>query len=212
MKTSSLIQVAKEHYNFFEYTTPERWMSYRHQIELVLRSGFRKVLIIGVGDSIVPVILRTLGIHVETCDIDSKLKPDHLQSLTELNLNGKKFELVICSQVLEHLPFHEIENAITRLSEVTEKMLIISLPEKAFRFSMMIKLSGFKNFYFNLRIPLFFKKHKFDGQHHWELGTRENYKQKIEQIFKKNFILDKSYILESNPYHHFFILKSNNLK
>ncbi len=201
----STIQVPKEHYDFLDYITPERWMSYRHQIELVIKSGLKKVLVIGIGDNIVPGILRTQGIEVETCDIDQNLKPDHLQSLTELDFNGKKFDIIICCQVLEHLPFKEIENALSRLKQATQSILIISLPEKAFRLSFMIKLPKMNNFYLNIRIPLLFMKHTFEGQHHWELGTRENYKKKFKEIAKKYFNLDQCYVLESNPYHHFFI-------
>ncbi len=202
------VQVPNAHYNFFNYISAERWMSYRHQLELIMKSGCKKILIIGLGDNIIPAILKAEGFDVETCDIDETLKPDHLQSLTELDLKGRTYELVLCCQVLEHIPFEQIENVLTKLQQITKNQLIISLPEKALRVSFMMKFPRIKNFYLNLVIPLFFKPHRFDGQHYWELGTLENYRKLFLDTAGKKFSLASAYRFKPNPYHHFFIFKS----
>lgn len=180
-------------------------MSYRHQLELVMGSGYKKVLIIGLGDNIIPSILKSEGFEVYTCDIDPSLKPDFLQSITKLDLQGNTFEVVLCCQILEHIPFDEMDNVLDRIKAITTKKLIVSLPEKALRISLMFKLPRIRNFYFNVVVPLFFRKHKFDGQHYWELGTSENYKRKFLDASIKKFKLTNYYRYQPNPYHHFFI-------
>lgn len=53
-------QVKAEHYSFLKYVNEARWLSYYTQIRETLSVNPRKVLVIGVGDHIVPDILEKI--------------------------------------------------------------------------------------------------------------------------------------------------------
>lgn len=106
-------QVGKEHYDFDKYIDEYRWSSYYLQIKNVMRKDIKKVLIIGVGDGIVPNIIKILNsqINVVTFDFAQDLKPDIYGDVRKLSLIvTEQFDAIICCQVLEHLPFEEFEN------------------------------------------------------------------------------------------------------
>jgi cellulose synthase/poly-beta-1,6-N-acetylglucosamine synthase-like glycosyltransferase len=56
-------------------------------------------------------------------------------------------------------------------------------------------------------IHKFFKQYKFDGQHYWEIGTREHTKRSVLKSMRKFFAVEKWYVAPFNPYHVFFILR-----
>ena len=134
-------QVEKEHYDFLSYLSKARWNSYYHQIEEVLKNNSQNALIIGKGDGIVPDILKKQIEEVKIFDIAEDLQPDYLGNILEMsNIINKKFDSILCCQVLEHLPFDKFEQCISELSKVTDKQVIISLPQKNIFFNIGFKI------------------------------------------------------------------------
>ena len=202
------VQVENCHYSFKKYMDNERWMSYYHQLQIVLLRRPSRVLVIGKGDNIIPLLIKNAGIEVKTIDLDESLKPDFVCSITEIDTVIKeKFDLILCCQVLEHIPFENVESTLIKLKHISSE-IIVSLPEKSFRMSFSLKLPKIKCIFFNIVIPIFFVNHKWDGQHYWELGTRERYKEKFIDVAKNILIVDNVYRLKTNPYHTFFILRN----
>jgi len=113
-------QVPKEHY-FMEYDTKERWISYWYQINEVLKTKPKKVLEIGIGNGTVANYLKNQGIEVVTVDIDEKLNPDYVCSVTELSefFSDNQFVTILCDEVLEHIPFEYFENSLHEMQKVT---------------------------------------------------------------------------------------------
>ena len=209
MKLNGEPQVARNHYFNLQYDTKERWISYWHQIDEVVSLSPKTVLEIGVGNKLVSDYLKKIGLRVTTCDFDISLKPDVVADVSNLPFKESSFDLVLCAQLLEHLPFGKFSKALREIRRVCKKSAIITLPH----FSIT-------NLYFGLKLILFIPtkqfslkidlpvKHEFLGEHHWEIGKRGySLSQVKDKIKKAGFKIEKSYFPKENPRHHFFILK-----
>jgi hypothetical protein len=203
------VQVEATYYDFQTYTDLLRWTSYWHQISETLALVPKTALIIGVGDNIVGKLLAAQGVQVYTFDFDKDLHPDFVGNVAEAGdvLRDKQFDVILCCQVLEHLPYDKFENILQQLARHTGNV-IISLPYSAIKYKFEVKLPIIKTIKSNVYIHKFFKQHKFDGQHYWEIGTREHTKRSVLKSMKKFFTVEKWYVAPYNTYHLFFILKT----
>lgn len=203
------IQVKKDHYFSLRYDTKQRWVSYWYQINAVLESEPKNVLEIGIGNKIVSNYIRNLGINITTCDFDKSLSPDVVADVRTLPFKRNSFDVVLCAEVLEHLPFKYFSKSIEQIFKVSKNIAVITLPH----FSLTNLYFGFKlipfislrNLSLKIDVPL---RHKFVGEHYWEIGKRNYSISKIKKnITRSGFTIKKSFYPYENPYHHFFILK-----
>ena len=90
----------------------------------------RSVLDVGIGNGTVSAILRSRGVKVTTVDIDPSLGPDIVGSVHELNryVDPKSFDLVLCAEVLEHLPYDLLAACARQLALAARQHVVISLP------------------------------------------------------------------------------------
>lgn len=204
-----LMQVSKEHYSFEKYTDIPRWISYWHQINEALKLKPNSVLVIGPGDGVVVNYLKKHIEEVKTFDIALDLNPDIQGSVLDLSkCIDKKFDLIICCQVLEHLPFEDFEKVLNQI-KLHSRHFILSLPyAQTNLFEIFIRLPKKLSFYFNLVLPKLYKKWTFDGEHYWEVGTKNHSKTKILNIINKFFEVKKTYHVRFNKYHLFYICES----
>lgn len=205
----SKVQVKKDHYFNLNYDKKERWISYWYQINEVVKKNPESVLEIGVGNRTVSDYLKKAGIKVTTCDFDTSLKPDVLADVLKLPFKEKCFDVVLCAEVLEHLPFNKFKKALFEIKRVCKLYSIITLPHYSLtNFYLGIKLIPYiKRLELSLKVDFPFQ-HKFEGEHHWEIGKKSFPLKKIEvDIEKTGFRIEKSYYPKENPRHHFFILK-----
>jgi len=201
------IQVDVRHYDFGAYVDLPHWNSYWHQIAETIAFMPKTVLIIGIGDNIVGNILARQGIRVYTFDFDKELHSDFVGNITDIDgvLQGKRFDVILCCQVLEHLPYAKFEFILDKLRAIANNV-IISLPYSAIKYKIEIKLPLIKNVRIPVYIHKFYKSHYFDGQHYWEIGKRGYTKQRIRQSIKKYFTIKNQFLATHNAYHLFFIL------
>lgn len=165
-------QVGKEHYGGGSYRSQERWDSYWHQIALVYRAQPQTLLEIGLGGGVVARELRASGIAVTTLDIAADLHPDVVGSITKIPLPDKSFDAVLAAEVLEHIRFEDVPQALFEIARVAKKSAIISVPHPGYVFSFVWKLPLFPRFELVFQIPFFWKTHRFNGEHYWELGKK----------------------------------------
>jgi glycosyltransferase involved in cell wall biosynthesis len=204
-------QVSKEHYRLEKYVTHERWQSYFNQVREVLRYNPKTVLIIGPGDGIVVNILKGYGLEVETVDIESENNPNYLASVEDLasgQMPNKEYDAIVCCQVLEHLPYDKFLKCLESIKAYSKGVVIISLPEKSLRTSLSLKLPRVAPLFLNITLPFFWKKHRFDGEHYWELNSAGHSVKSVAKDMAKVFSVRKHYRLKANPYHFFFILEN----
>jgi ubiquinone/menaquinone biosynthesis C-methylase UbiE len=130
------------------------------------------VLEIGHGTGIVRDTLRLDGYVVTTLDIDPELGPDIIASVTSIPCSSKSFDAVLAAEILEHIRWEDVPRALSELARVSRKGVVIGLPYKGKAFYFSINLPKIPYIRWGFKIPSF-KSHTFDGQHYWELGTRE---------------------------------------
>lgn len=196
-------QVDKTHYSGLAYSSQERWNSYFHQLDLVKKTGAQSILEVGVGSGVVVQELTRRGLQVTTLDIAEDLVPDILGSVTDIPLPDKSFDLVLAAEILEHIDPKDLPQALCEIARVSKSSVIISVPQPGYVFSTIIKIPLIKRFSLLCKIPFFWKKHKFNGEHYWELGKkgtpaswflREAKVAGLQLIIKKSFADDPAHL------------------
>lgn len=197
-------------YLSLNYLSRERWISYWYQLMEVMASSPTSVLEIGPGPNVVSHVLKKMGLSYTSLDIDWKLRPRVVADVTKLPFTNKSFDTVLAAQVLEHIPFTQVPTALGEIARVSRRSLVITLPHYSlFSPSFALKLFPFvprvqKVFSISILSP----KHRFDGQHYWEIGKRDYSFAKVLSVLRgiENWKLSHDYIIEENPYHHVFVL------
>ncbi len=164
-------QVDKSHYGA-KYRGKDRWLSYYYQLALARSAALNSVLEVGPGEGIVTAMLRRDGVRVVTCDIAEDLRPDVVGSVVALPFRDGEFELAIAAEVLEHIRFEDVPQALSELRRVSGGRVLISLPHPGWVFSCEIKLPLLPRLEFLFQIPFFWQEHRFNGEHYWELGKK----------------------------------------
>ena len=202
-------QIEPNHYFNVSYDSKERFISYWHQINEIIKLEPEKVLEIGIGNGFVSKYLKERGVNVITLDIDKKLNPDKIGSVLNIPFTDSSFDVVSCYELLEHLPYENFYQAVSEIFRVSKSYSVLSLPDKnrVCRFYIQIhKIVISKKL---LPLPrLNAPIHKFDGEHYWEIGKARYPLSKItKDIQRAGFKIEKTYRIFENPYHRFFILR-----
>src|SRR3989344_9436298 len=188
---SKKIQVEKIHY-YKDYDDLPRFISYFYQIDAIEKLNVREVFEFEIGIGFLSNYLKRMGFKVITCDIDKNLSPDYVSDIRSINLK-KKFECVTAYEILEHMPFRDLELSLRNLSNLSKRYVIISIPystaylEFAVKYPFIKKLMGKELINVLVSIPFFFSKKGWDKTHSWELGRRGYPKSRIKRILRKQF-------------------------
>lgn len=195
-----------EKYSFLKYNYPERWVSFWHQIDEVVKLEPKNILEIGPGNKFVTNNLKELNLKITTLDVNDLYHPDVIASVLDMPFKDNEFDLILCAEVLEHLPLENFTEALKEIKRVTSNQVILSLPF----WGPLI--------YFKIKIPFLrtikifykfygFKKHEPGGEHYWEIGKRGYSLKKVRQIINDEFKIREEYLDPDSPYHQFFILE-----
>jgi len=196
----------KNSYFGIKYDDKARWASYWQQINEVLRLKPQSVLEIGVGNGLVSWYLKFLNFQVTTLDINENLNPDFTGSVLDMPFPDDSFDLVLCAEVLEHLPFEQFSKALSGLRRISNNYIVLSLPHWGWTFRCLFKIPVFPAFQILWKLSGVLG-HK-SGEHRWEIGKRGYSLRKIKKaIMAQNFKILNHFIIFENPYHHFFILQ-----
>ena len=199
-------KVKSAYYGDASYDTRERFVSYWHQINEIMKLKPQSVLEVGVGSKFLSNYLKSKNVNVLTLDNNGELKPDILGSVLCMPFSPGSFDVVACCEVLEHLPYEEFQRALSELYRVSCGYVIISLPDtnRVYRFNIQVPKLG----ELRLLIPLpRIGKPKFDEQHYWEIDANNYCLNRIlSDIRTIGFYVKRTYRVFEYPYHRFFIL------
>lgn len=193
-------------YSFQKYDSKNRWLSYWYQIKAVLDLQPASVLEVGVGNRTVSNYLKNIGLQVTTLDIETSLRLDIVADVLNMPLQDSSFDVILCAEVLEHLPFESFEKALVELQRVSRKYVVLSLPHFGHSLKFSFKIPFIKEKQMAVRFP-FPIKHQKNGEHYWEIGKKGYSPSRIRQIINKFFIIKRDFIPFENQYHHFYILE-----
>ena len=193
------------------YDTKRRFCGYWHQIDELISIKPKSILEVGVGSSFVAIYLKNKGYSTVTVDILKALNPDVVSSVINLPFADKSFSVVSCCEVLEHIPYAQFSKALDEIHRVSQKHVVLSLPDDTAIYKFDIQLSKIMMIK-KMFLDPFYKSSKlnFDGHHYWEIGKTNFPIEKIaEEIKKANFEIIKTYRVFERPFQRFFILRSN---
>jgi SAM-dependent methyltransferase len=192
---------------------PLRIESVTEQLRLLCYAGYTNVLEIGVGAGFLrhcvgffPQITHT------TVDIDSDLSPDYMASVTSLPFGNGQFDLVVCCEVLEHLPFSEFSPALREIRRVARHKVILSLPDRTRHLGVALRFPGlgpgWRVWEWNPpRLKEARKELPAGDEHHWEIGCKGTLpKDVVKKIREAGFQIERQYRLWGHDWHHFFLL------
>ncbi|MFW3615171.1 class I SAM-dependent methyltransferase [Billgrantia antri] len=153
-------RLSRDYYRFQRYNSKQRMLAYWHQLKLIEECRPATLLEVGVGSGIVTAYLRHQGVSVTTLDINPALRPDHVGSILRPPpaLAERRFDVVLCSRVLHHLPFDEFPQALSMLSRLTERHCLLTLPVNDFRLYCLLRLTSTSPFTLSLPLPLALKR------------------------------------------------------
>jgi SAM-dependent methyltransferase len=198
------VQVAPGHYGA-RYIDWDKWVSFYWQIQAVVATGGRRVLEIGVGSGVVAATLKRCGIDVTTADIDASLAPDVVADACSLPFDDGEFDMVLCCEVLEHMPYEVSVRAARELRRVTHGHCLVSLPHAALSFAALVRMPILHLRELRFRVP-FARRLPPGGEHYWECG-RPGYP--VRRIRRDLLGAGFKLVSESRPptnYSHVFFL------
>jgi SAM-dependent methyltransferase len=197
----------KAHYAA-QYVRGGRVFSYAHQIDTVLSFEPTSVVEIGAGGGMVAAALRSVGIDVTIVDVQPELNPDVLASVTDLPFEARRFDVAMCCQVLEHLPFATFEVALRELHRVTKTALVLSLPDITSYVSVSIETRRFGLRSTAVSLPLrapSAESLKFRAGHYWEIGCRGSVPQDVETgIVRAGWRIKRTWRVPEMTWHRFY--------
>ncbi len=210
--------IDRQHYYDRKYLRRERMFSFVEQIELV-KEYVRQddsIVEIGKGNGFVQSFLQTyLGYDVKTVDVNESLQPEIVDDIVNpQKLKPKSCDVVLCYEVLEHMPFEQSVKAVRNMADIARRYVIISLPDMRYFFSLRAVLFGTLPVSFaRLLSTRRFRKRskKFGDDHHWEIGiewggTEYSEEYVCRELFK-DLKLEKHYRDIHVPWHHYFVVR-----
>jgi predicted SAM-dependent methyltransferase len=145
-----------------------------------------------------------MGLKVTTFDFDESLKPDVVGDIRNLEnyFRPNSFDVLCAFQVLEHLPFMHFYPSLVQMSRIAKTHVIISLPHWGYFFHVRLWVKRWQ-YVFGRKITRPFTW-QFDGEHYWEIGTRDHPMEKIVKIISQVLDINDRYFCPDYPYHYFF--------
>lgn len=202
----------REVYFSDHYFSLQQLCSFAQQIHQIYKLRPQSMLEIGIGNGFTSTYFRMAGIAVSTVDINPRLKPDIVAPIDKLPnipaLADKKFDLVVCCEVLEHMPFDKFEESIA-ICRGCASRLFLTLPayKRWYGISGFARLRGreIRRFKIGWRAHDKFKDLEA-SQHFWEIGSHDySSRPELQKIIRKYYPKVRAGTFALNPVHEFFI-------
>lgn len=200
--------LARSEYFVDQYFSLPTLFSQAQQIHGIHAMRPKSILEIGPGNGLVSSFLKRSGIDVVTADINPALEPDICAPLSEIptHLKGRRFDLVVSCEVLEHMPFDQFEDNVKTMKAIGDR-LYMTLPNyrKSFGFGGLLRMPRTSarpfGFYVSIR-----QDRKLTDQHFWEIGYSSKCSLKnVVSILSRYYAQVRTERYALNAYHQAFM-------
>lgn len=118
------------YYDFGSYVSRTRMLTFWYQLHEVLEADPASVLEVGGGPGVVAGTLKERGVDLTTVDINRRLEPDFVASVTDLDsiLAADSVDVILCARVLHHVGFEQFDQALRQLARVARSRVVLTLP------------------------------------------------------------------------------------
>jgi len=203
-----------------------KYLSYYLQLKEILELSKTKVesiLEVGPGNGIFESLLNNFPYKLTTVDINPDNGPDIVCDILNSPIRDKMFDIVVCFQVLEHLPYKYFSQIIKNFSYIAKNYVFISIPYQSNSFNINIKsrlvnrflyrFSGECNFFLPIRLPVkdineqkMMQRKDKHNPHYWEAGRKSFPIERIIEDMKSNGLtILKKFHNPDFPYHYFIL-------
>jgi len=215
--TASAANISRDYYDFSEYVSKTRMLTFWHQLDEVLASAPSSVLEIGVGPAVVSGTLRALDINLTTVDINAELRPDHVGSVVQLDevIESKSVDTILCARVLHHLSFSEFDTSLEQLAKAARSCVVLTLPVDEARLYLGLRRTAKPYRITSLRLPAAIKKVGMSllsagenrYQQLWKIDSHpETAEAVVVASIEKHFKITKQFRVPEDQSHAFFVL------
>jgi SAM-dependent methyltransferase len=201
----------REYYDFQSYVSPQRMLTYWHQIKEVVATRPANVLEVGLGTGLVASYLRASGVAVTTIDINPALRPDIVGSVLDLKsvVPVAAYDAILCARVLHHIPFEQLSEALDNLAAATRRHLICTLPIEDFSVSIALRYTSGSQRTMRIPLPLMVKRAFFWNRSRsglWKINdSREHHIRTVTRQIGTYFKIDKAFRIPEDAAHQVFV-------
>lgn len=208
----------KEHYWDEQYLQPGRLLAYLDQISLLRRFSqpYQEILEVGKGNGYFSDFVQNyLKRSIYTVDILPELNPDFCQDIGNIQFElPRTFDVGVCFEVLEHLSWERLKNAVHNLQKYVLRNILISVPDTNFFLQLNLNRLFWKyiRLNFTFSVPrLINNKSPIGKSHVWEIGIFHQNRRISANILIKEVFGISNVVWHGRgryfPGHHFFVLK-----
>jgi SAM-dependent methyltransferase len=125
----------EHHWGLFDGDWTDRDRARARIICSMIPAGVTSVLEVGCGDGLIINSVTapdTMGVDISRAGLSSVQGPSLLCSLEELPFEDGRYDLVIASEVLEHLPEEIYQRSLSEIARVARAHILLSVPHREY--------------------------------------------------------------------------------
>lgn len=171
------------------------WIRYAAMVKELTNQKPKSILEIGPGEGVVKKVIEGFVENYDTLDVNPRLSPTYEGDVRETkNELREKYDCAIAADILEHIPFADLEKALKNLFFYLKPggTALITIPHRVWFVFKLSWLNGNGNlfrfpgwtrtFYHRLRGR---KENPIDLDHQWEIGDGKHTVDDVEKVMKE---------------------------
>ena len=181
-------QVDRSHYWNESYLCRERFLHYREQFLTIVKLNPSSILEAGPGAGLLSSMLKCICGKVVTVDFAEDLNPDIVADIKSVPVDDASFDMVCSFQLLEHIPWGEVPDALREMARIAKRYVLFSVPNNNY---MKRPFISFQISFFGLSFGRSLYKRIFRGvsnpeEHLWEIGVHPVTSELVLDVIKSS--------------------------